>query len=149
MAIERLSPDSAPLPRGLYSQVSLTSGPHRLAFFAGQTGRRPDGSISKDARAQVADAFDNIARLLETVGSEPEHIAHLRTYLVGRDPLSPFLSARASVFNAWFADDLPPSNTLLIVAGLADCEALVEIEAVAELPLASARVSFDNRADPK
>ena len=129
--------------------MSLTSGPHRLAFLSGQTGRRPDGSISRDPQQQAVDAFHNIAALLDAVGSGPNRIAHLRTYLVGRDALPPFVAARTSVFDGWFGDDAPPSNTLSIVAGLADCEATVEIEAVAEVQSLSTENAFDNPPDLK
>lgn len=149
VATERLSPDTAPTPRGKYSQVSLTSGPHRLAFLSGQTGRRTDGSISGDPQQQAVDAFRNIAALLDAVGSGPRLITHLRTYLVGRDALSPFAAARTSVFDTWFGDDAPPSNTLSIVAGLADIEAVVEIEAVAEAPPLASTDAFDNLPDVK
>lgn len=124
--------------------MSLTSGPHRIAFLSGQTGRRRDGSISSDPQQQAEDAFRNIADLLDVVGSSPDHIAHLRTYLVGADALAPFVAARTSVYDAWLGSDAPPSNTLTIVAGLADRDAVVEIEAIAEVPSTSDEEVFDN-----
>lgn len=149
VATQRLSPDTAPNPRGMYSQISLTSGPRQLAFLSGQTGRRPDGSISRDPQQQAVDAFHNIALLLDAVESTPNSIAHLRTFLVGADALQPFVAARSAVFDAWFGTGAPPSNTLTIVAGLADSEAVVEIEAVAEVPPRSTEEPFDNSPDLK
>lgn len=129
--------------------MSLTLAPHRLAFLSGQTGRRLDGSISHDPQQQAEDAFHNIALLLDAVGSGPRQITHLRTYLVGREVLSPFAAARSSVFDRWFGEDAPPSNTLSIVAGLADIDAVVEIEAIANVPPPSSANAFDNLPDVK
>ena len=149
MAIDRLNPIGAPTPRGTYSQISVTSSPNRLAFVSGQTGRRPDGSISTDIAQQTVDALSNIETLLKGFGATPRGIVHLRTYLVDTDALPAFANARSDVFASWFVQEMPPSNTLAIVAGLADPDAVVEIEAVAELPIDRSGHTFDNGRRPK
>jgi enamine deaminase RidA (YjgF/YER057c/UK114 family) len=138
-----------PKPRGDYSMISVTQPGDRLAFLAGQTGRLPDGTISPDSRQQVVDAFDNVETLLRSVDSGPSSIVHLRTFLVGRAVLGAFTDARAAVYGRWFGDLRPPSNTLLIVNGLADPEAIVEIEAVAATDDADRSTPFDRPSHGK
>lgn len=130
MAIERIIPEAVPGPRSDYSLVSVAERNRRVAYVSGQTGRKPDGTIDQMPGAQTAVAFDNLKSLLDTVDSGPEDVIHLRTYVVGRDALDGFQAARRVIFESWFDGGRPPSNTLAIVSGLADPDALVEIEAV-------------------
>ncbi len=145
MAIKRIIPQGAPGPRSDYSLVSIVDAGQTIAHLAGQTGRSSDGSMDPHPRAQAAAALENLKTLLATVNSSPEGIIHTRTYLVGRDVLGDFVAAREAAFSAWFEGRNPPTNTLAIVSGLADPDALVEIEAVAII----SDESFDNPASKK
>lgn len=131
VAIKRINPEAVPGPRSDYSLVTVVDAGHAMVYIAGQTGRRQDGSIDPESHMQAAAAFDNLDRLLLTVDSSPRNIVHLRTYVVGRVALQGFVAARSTVFESWFEGLQPPTNTLAIVSGLADPNALVEIEAVA------------------
>ncbi len=66
----------------------------------------------------------------EAIGAEPADIVHLRTLLVERSTLAAFADARSVVFAEWFGRRPPPSSTLAFVVGLADADALCEIEAL-------------------
>jgi 2-iminobutanoate/2-iminopropanoate deaminase len=130
MSVDRLSPASVPPPNGLYSMVSVLPAGTRTAIIAGQTGRRSDGSIGEDSATQTTDAFARLFALVAEIGATPADIAHFRTLLVRRDSLAGFVAARAVAFGQAFGDAPPPTNTLAFISGLADVDAVVEIEAV-------------------
>ena len=67
------------------------------------------------------------------MGATPDHIACLRTYLTP-GAQGGFYRGRDRVFSKWYPDGAYPANTLLVVSGLADPRALVEVEAVLALP---------------
>jgi enamine deaminase RidA (YjgF/YER057c/UK114 family) len=137
MTVVRLDPPSVPHPNGLYSMVSVVAEGSRLAIIAGQTGRRLDGTIGADSAEQTTDALARVFALVSGLGAQPGHIAHLRTFLVGREAMGGFVTARAAVFATAFAGQAPPTNTLAFISGLADAEALVEIGAVVAVPISS------------
>lgn len=130
MEIRKLSPEVASLPTGAYSTLALVPAGYELAWVSGQTGRRDDGSFAADVAQQTLDGFSNLGRALDGIGLSPLGIIHLRTYLVGREGLPGFKESRDTSFARWFGGGDPPASTLLIVSGLADPDAMVEIEAV-------------------
>lgn len=134
MEICRLSPEQASPPTGAYSTLAIVPPGHELGWVSGQTGRRDDGSFAVGVAHQTLDAFRNLGRVLAGIGLSPLGIVHLRTYLVGRGGLAAFKESRDKSLGQWLGDDDPPASTLLIVSGLADPDALVEIEAVVARP---------------
>lgn len=94
-------------------------------------GRNPDGTLADGTRQQTLRAFGNLSLILDDLGLTPLDILAMRSYLVGSSELDEFRKARDEVISEWFGDESPPANTLLIVSGLADPAAAVEIEAVA------------------
>lgn len=134
MAVERLSPDGVAPPTGPYSHLAITTPGVALVWLAGQVGRRRDGTIPLDPSAQTAVAFDNLEVLFLRSGLAFSDIVHFRTYLVGRTSMPGFSRARDERFARWFGSEQPPPNTLVMVEGLVDPDALVEIEAVGALP---------------
>jgi 2-iminobutanoate/2-iminopropanoate deaminase len=134
MTVRRFSPDGVAAPTGLYSHVSITESGVRLAWFAGQVGRLADGGMPRSAGEQTEVIFDNLAVLFDKSGLGPDDLVQMHTYLVGRESLSGFAQARNARFSIWFGDGPSPPNTLVIVQGLADPRALVEVEAVGVVP---------------
>jgi enamine deaminase RidA (YjgF/YER057c/UK114 family) len=127
--LQRLNPESAPAPVGAYSQLSITSENARIATFAGQIGVT---ATSSDLPTGIGDqarlAFAAIEALLDSQGATPADLVRLLTFVVGRENLAQFQAARGEVYAAWFPDGDFPTNTLVIVAGLAQEGILVEIE---------------------
>lgn len=134
MIVRRFSPSGVAPPTGAYSHVSITESGVRLAWFAGQVGRRADGGMPDSAAEQTEVIFDNLDTLFGTCGLSPEDLVQLHTYVVGRDSLPGFVQARNARFSTWFRLGAPPPNTLVIVQGLADPRAMVEVEAVGVVP---------------
>lgn len=129
MASHRYIVESIPGPRSDYAVVSISDPGAIEIKVAGQTGRSLDGSMPASAEAQTRAALDRIATALEAHDADPDDIAHLRAFLVNREAIDGFKRARADVFQAWYGSKTPPTATTVIVAGLVDPDAVVEIEA--------------------
>lgn len=126
------NPPGVSRPTGPYSLVSQAPPGASLAWLAGQTGRREDGTMAQDPAAQTRDALSNLNALVGSLGASPSDIASLRTYVTAT-ALQGFYQGRNQVFSEWYPDGDYPVNTLLVISGLADPRAVVEIEAVLAL----------------
>jgi 2-iminobutanoate/2-iminopropanoate deaminase len=134
--LHRSNPSGVAAPTGRYHHVVAVPAGTSLAFLAGQVGYPPDGGPAPaDAAAQARQAFENIATIVRDLGAGPADIAKFTTLVVGPDGLAGFRAARDEVFDAWYPDGDVPANTLMLVAGLASPEILIEIEAVVALPV--------------
>ena len=89
--------------------------------------------MAEGALSQTEDAFANLGVLMEACAAAPAAITCLRTYLTPGAQQG-FHRGRDRVSSKWFPDGDCPVNTLLVVGGLADPRAVVEIEAVFALP---------------
>ncbi len=125
-----LQPKSLPDPRPRYSQGILAEG-KRLLFIAGQTAVDADGNVvgKGDAAAQAEQVLKNMKAVLDEAGGSFADLVKITTYITDpryRDDINP---ARLK-----YMGDNPPGSTLVVVAGLANPDFLVEIEAIAVLP---------------
>lgn len=130
------NPDGVHPPVGRYSHLArVTSG--ELLFLAGQVSVDADGMLvgKDDAAAQTLQAYRNIGTVLKSAGASFASIVQLTTYVVGRESVQPYLDARTELFADIFPDDSYPPNTLLVISGLVDPDMLVEVTAVAGLPV--------------
>lgn len=131
MPVEFPAPPNTVAPPGQYSHISVAKGGDLIAF-SGQTGRRPDGGFATgDIAAQAEQAFATIGELLKAAGVDWSAVVTFRTYVVGKENLPAYRSARERIYADLYPDGPYPANTLLVVAGLGRDEALVEIEALA------------------
>ena len=125
-----LQPESIPDPRPRYSQGILAEG-KRLLFIAGQTAVDAGGNVvgKGDAAAQAEQVLKNMKAVLDEAGASFADLVKITTYITDaryRDDINP---ARLK-----YMGDHPPGSTLVVVAGLANPDFLVEIEAIAVLP---------------
>lgn len=118
-----------------FSHVALCE-PGRLAFIAGQTATALDGTtISPDDIAgQTRAVFANLELALAAVGADFASVCEFTTYLVGAEHRPGFQKARAEVFGRIYQNGPCPPNTLLVIAGLARPDLLLEISAIARVP---------------
>jgi enamine deaminase RidA (YjgF/YER057c/UK114 family) len=126
MPIERIQPSDLP-ESPLYSHVVKVGN---LVFIAGQVAQDASGQIVGvgDFTAQAEQVFENLKRALGTVGGDLTNLVKVTIYVTDaryRDPLR-------EVNRKYLPTDRPTS-TLLVVAGLARPECLIEIEAVAAI----------------
>jgi enamine deaminase RidA (YjgF/YER057c/UK114 family) len=126
-----LNPETLFVPPG-YTQIVETTGPSRTVYIAGQLGIDKDGRLPGDFRSQAIQTFENLKEALAAVGGKLEHIVKLNNYLLDIQYLPVIRDVRAKYLNG----GAPPASTTLQVAGFARVGALLEIEAVAVLPVA-------------
>ena len=124
MALERIQPQGLAKP-GTYSHV-IRAG--NTVYIAGQTATDAQGNVvgRGDITAQSVQVFENLKAALASVGGTFADVASITVYITDaryRDPMR-------EVRTRYLGDKLPTS-TLLVVAGLADPEYLLEISATA------------------
>jgi enamine deaminase RidA (YjgF/YER057c/UK114 family) len=120
---------------GKYHHAVTVPAGTDLAFISGQVGNHLDGRpIESDATAQARQAFANLGAIVRDLGATHGDIAKFTTLVVGAEGLAGFRAAREEVFADWYPEGDVPANTLMVVAGLAAPEIVVEIEAVVALP---------------
>jgi enamine deaminase RidA (YjgF/YER057c/UK114 family) len=127
----------APLPKfGNYSTLGIAT-PGDIVMVAGQMGADADGKFpTSDGAEQVKATYDNIGIALAAIGLGFEHVVGFRTLLVGRDMIPEFMKGRLEKFAEIYPSGVYPPNTIMIISGLVEEAARVEIEALAVRPAA-------------
>ena len=130
--IDILQPDGWARPRG-YANGTAATG--RVVFTAGQIGWNPRSCEfeTDDFAAQVGQALRNVAAVLAEAGARPEHVTRLTWYVTDRDAYLSAGRALGEVYRAIFGRHYP-AMAVVIVAGLIEARAKVEIEATAVVP---------------
>lgn len=127
-----IQPQGWPRPSG-YANGVVASG--RVVAVAGQIGWNPATETfeTDEMAAQVRRALDNIVVVLRAGGAEPGHVVRLTWYVTDR---TEYLAARREIGDAYRAlfGDHYPAMSVIVVAGLLDARAKVEIEATAIVP---------------
>ena len=114
------------------------SGPARTVYIAGQLGTGRDGKVvgaPGDFRAQAVQVFENLKAALAAVGAGFADVVKLNSYLADIAHLPILREVRAGYLNAAAL----PASTTIEVSKFAAPGALLEVEAVAVLPLKAAR----------
>ena len=127
-----INPPGLAKPSG-YTQVVEATVPARLVYIAGQLGLDSDGKLSSDFRLQAVQTFENLKAALAAVGAQFQHVVKFNNYLLDTKYLPVFRQVRDS----YLQDRNRPASTTIAISGLAREGALLEIEAVAVLPLAA------------
>ncbi len=117
------NPDNITKPASNYAQGVETASDLRHLFVSGQIGMAPDGTIQQGFEAQCRTAFDNIKGVLASAGMGLEDVVKLTVFLTNPADIGAFRGLRDEVMG-----DVRTASTLLIVAGLASPDFLVEIE---------------------
>ena len=121
------------LPPLGYANGVLASG--RVIALAGQIGWNPStGKFeTDDFVTQARHTLENVVMLLREAGAEPRHLVRLTWFITDRDA---YLAAQRQLGDAYreiMGRNYPPMS-VIVVAGLIEERALVEIEATAVLP---------------
>jgi enamine deaminase RidA (YjgF/YER057c/UK114 family) len=117
-------------PKG-YSNGVIASG--RQLFIAGQVGWNAQGQFeSDDFVAQVEQALRNIVDVLAAAGGEPSDLVRVNWYVIDK---AEYVARQREIGEAYrrVIGRNFPAMTLLVVAGLLETRAKVEIEATAVL----------------
>ena len=126
MAHRIIQPEGWPDPKG-YANGVLSADGH--LFVGGQIGWTPEGVFeATDFIGQMTQALRNIRAVVEAAGGGPEHVTRLTWYVIDKRA---YLDAQADVGRAYreVMGRHFPAMAMVVVAGLVEDAALVEIEA--------------------
>lgn len=126
-----LQPKGWLAPRG-YANGVVAEG--RQVFIAGQIGWTAEAKfVSDDFVAQVEQALSNIVAVLAEAGGKPHHITRLTWYLTDKKEYMARQKEIGEAYRRAIGRHFP-AMTAVIVAGLIEDGAKVEIEATAVIP---------------
>ncbi len=113
-----------------FSQGVLIEPPGSLLIVGGQDGTDATGAIVPGGlREQTAQALRNVLAVLAATGCTQEHVAKMTIHVVAPADIMAGFSASQEVWGQH-----PTAITVLQVAALGRPEALVEIDAIAQVP---------------
>ena len=128
MSREILQPPGWARPRGYANGVAATG---RLVFVAGQIGWDAEQRFaSDDFAAQVRQALANVVAVLACGGAKPEHLVRMTWYVTSRDEYNAALAEVGAAWRELIGRNFP-AMSVVVVAGLLEPRARVEIEATA------------------
>lgn len=119
-------------PRG-YSHALSVSG--RIIALAGQIGWNPTTAKfeTDDFVEQVRQALSNIVMLLAEAGATPNKLVRLTWFITEREEYLVSRREIGAVYREVIGNHYPPMS-IVVVSGLIDERAKVEIEATAVIP---------------
>lgn len=132
-AVQYLNPDTLS-KNPAYTNVVVVTGPVKTVYIGGQDAVDASGTIvgKGDVGVQTEQVLRNIQAALEAAGAGLEHVIKWNVYIVQGQSLQAGFAAFQRI---WGRRPNPPAITGMFVAGLAHPDFLVEIDAVAVVPL--------------
>jgi len=128
MSREILQPPGWTRPRGYANGVAATG---RLVFVAGQIGWDAEQRFASDGfAAQVRQALANVVAVLACAGAKPEHVVRMTWYVTSRDEYNAALAEVGAAWRELIGRNFP-AMSVVVVAGLLEPRAKIEIEATA------------------
>ena len=125
-----IQPDGWAPAKG-YANGVLTRG--KTLYIGGQIGWNSEKVfVSKDFIGQMEQVLNNIKKIVETAGGQVENITRLTWFLIDKND---YLSNQRAVGEAYrrvFGRHFP-AMSVVVVKELIEDEALIEIEATAEI----------------
>jgi 2-iminobutanoate/2-iminopropanoate deaminase len=120
-----INPEALSRSRG-YSQVVKAGN---TVYIAGQISAGPDGTVvgKGDPESQARQVWRNIEAAVKAAGGTLQNVVKTTTYVTNIQ----YATAVRKVREELFQSSNPPTSTLLVVAGLASPDYMVEIEAIA------------------
>jgi enamine deaminase RidA (YjgF/YER057c/UK114 family) len=117
-----------------FSQAVAVSGAVKTMYIGGQNAVDTAGAIvgQGDIGAQTEQVMQNLQVALAAGGASLEHVIKWNIYLVQGQPLQPGFAVFQRI---WNRRPNPPAITMISVAGLANPDFLIEMDAIAVVPL--------------
>ncbi|HKI04685.1 MAG TPA: RidA family protein [Thermoanaerobaculia bacterium] len=126
---EILQPEGWAVPKGYANGIAAEG---RLIFTAGQIGWNPETCQfeTDDFAEQTAQTLKNVVAVLREAGAEPRHIVRLTWYITDK---AAYLAAQREIGRAYreVMGRHFPAMAVVVVAGLLEDRAKVEIEGTA------------------
>ena len=113
-------------PLGLYAHGVEIPENAKLTFVAGQVGIDFEGNLPDDFESQARNAWANCIAVLEHNRLRISDVVKITHFLTDSANIPAYSALRAE-----YLGESRPTSTLLVVAGLADPNFLVEVEMIA------------------
>lgn len=128
-----VQPDGWPRPSG-YANGAIAEG--RILAVAGQIGWNPNTRVinAHDLVGQTRQALLNVVSVLHAAGADPRDVVRLTWYITDREKYLTAARDLGAIYRDIFEGHYP-AMSVVVVAGLIEPDALVEIEATAVLAL--------------
>ena len=130
--VQHINPDG--LARNpAFSQAVSVCGGHKVVYIGGQNAVDSSGAIvgRADLATQTHQVFRNLEVVLAAADARLENVVKWNIMVVAGQPI---LSAFQVFQEKWGRKPNPPAISVSFVAGLANPDFLVEIDAVAVVP---------------
>jgi len=125
---EVLQPPGWARPRGYANGIAAEG---RQVYVSGQIGWDAEQRfVGDDFGAQVRQALANVVAVLACGGAGPEHIVRMTWYVTSRDEYNAALAEIGASYRELIGRHYP-AMSVVVVAGLLEPRAKVEIEATA------------------
>jgi enamine deaminase RidA (YjgF/YER057c/UK114 family) len=121
-----LNPDTAPAPFSRYSQAVLVPENYRWLHIAGQVGCDKQQKLAADFATQSTLAWQNLVAILTAGGMSVHDLVKVTILLTRASDVPASRIARDQALQG-----AAPASTLMILAGLAHPDMLIEVEAIA------------------
>ncbi len=131
MPNQTITPSDWPRAKGYANGVLSESG---TLYIAGQIGWTPDGVFeATDFLGQLEQTLKNIVDIVAAAGGGPEHIVRLTWFVKSKAEYAANQSGVGDVYRRVLGRNFP-AMSLLVINDLLEDQALLEIEATAEIP---------------
>ena len=124
--LKKHNPATVATPLSAYSHGVEVPANARWMCLSGQIAISPDGSVPDGIDAQTRLIFENIKNILASGNMALEDLVRLNVYIVNPDNMAGFRPVRDE-----YVGDIKCGSTMIVIAGLAKPEFLIEIEAMA------------------
>ncbi|WP_119300904.1 RidA family protein [Dongia deserti] len=124
--LQRLNPASVAAPFSRYSHAVIAPQGYRWLYISGQVGCDRDRKIADGFEAQAERAFHNLIACIRESGFDVQDLVKVTVLLTRGSDIAAYREIRDRMLGS-----VEPASTLMIVAGLAAPELLIEVEGVA------------------
>ena len=121
------NPDTVAAPSSDYAHGIEAPHTHRRLYISGQVGETLDGKLAGDTKAQMEVCWQRISNILESADMDKTDLVKITVFLTDVKDTPLFRTVRDE-----FLEGHLTASSLLVVAGLANPDWTVEIEAIAE-----------------
>ena len=132
-AVKFINPSAVNRPKGYSQAAQIDLGSCKMLIISGQVAFDSNGNLvgKGDFSEQAEQVFRNIKSIVESAGGSMNNVVKLGFYLVDIKQIQALRGIRDKFFNP----KEPPTSTLVEVSKLFRDDVLVEIEAIAIIPV--------------
>ena len=143
-SVQRINPSTLSAPHGYTHVISVYGG--RTIYIAGQVPLDQHGALvgAGDFAAQVRQTFENLKAALDAGGAGFSNVVQMTIYVTGMSQIDTFRKIRDEYMHGPL-----PTASLVEVKGLFRKDVMLEISAVAVMPVAPHDIARPAQHTPK